>query len=196
LEYFFLNRNALARMQRRIWCQEHGNSPASCNGASGVRNTEIRPHHACTAEFAFIHSFIHSLTHSLTHSCQFVERSMSRMPNQRRWSDIVAKRIAYKVAMLVHKCLNRERRLIWLMSASSSTHYQNVNSSVLLPLVSCWSPPTSADVGSTVVDQLRGTPCQSLYILTVDLLTPLAEHWRDTCSASDVDCRYLRCSVY
>ena len=66
-------------MQRRIWCQEHGNSPASCNGASGVRNTEIRPHHACTAEFAFIHSFIHSLTHSLMSICraQYVENAES-----------------------------------------------------------------------------------------------------------------------
>ena len=70
-----------------------------------------------------------------------------------------------------------ECRLIWLMFASPSTHYQDVDSSVLLPLVSCWSPgqvPTSADVGSTVVDQLRGTPCQSLYVPTTDLLRQLS----------------------
>ena len=48
------------------------------------------------------------------------------------------------------------------MSASPSTHYQDVDRSFLLPLVSCWSPgqvPTSADV----VYQLRGKPCQSLH---------------------------------
>ena len=48
-----------------------------------------------------------------------------------------------------------ECRLIWLMFASPSTDNQDVDSYVLLPLVSCWSPgqvPTSAGVGSTVVE--------------------------------------------
>jgi len=73
----------------------------------------------------------------------------------------VAWRIAYKVVMLVHKCLNGRAPSYLADVCISVDTLPGRRHSVLLPLVSCWSPgqvPTSADVGSTVVDQLRGTP--------------------------------------
>ena len=88
--------------------------------------------------------------------------------------------------MLVHKCLNGRADVCTPVDTlPGRRQLRSAAARQLLVPQNKYTVPTSADVGSTVVDQLRGTPCQSLYIPTTDLLTPLAEHWRDTCSASE-----------
>jgi len=110
---------------------------------------------------------------------QSIQNAASRLVSGTRKFDRITPVLQNVHWLPVAKRLNGRAPVLSGWCLHPSTHYQDVDSSVLLPLVSCWSPgqvPTSADVCSTVVDQQRGTPCQSLYVLTTDLPTLLAEH--------------------